>query len=244
MSSVRIASTVQWYCCPWGTEESRPIRGPKEIEAWRALATEDRLNLPADWTRLENNSNKGSDNKFVYKHSWAIYTPSRYYYKHKSDPNTEFWYPIPVCEGLQALPPRDPETLISCHTQRTWLYVANRVVDTYRPTYSLCDAEGAWVGVLQLPSELRSDLSNSSDRLFYELVEISRGYAYEGYTARGLDEWDILERPRLPKGEKYEFVNVLWVEWEEGIAYRKAYGRVMKSVWETQKLEWIDLVLG
>jgi hypothetical protein len=34
------------------------------------------------------------------------------------------------------------------------------------------------------------------------------------------------------------------VEWEEGIAYRKAYARVMKSAWEAQELEWIDLILG
>jgi hypothetical protein len=76
------------------------------------------------------------------------------------------------------------------------------------------------------------------------LVEISQGYAVEGHSASGIEEWEDSERPRLPDGEKYEFVNVLWVEWEDGIAYRKAYGRVMKSAWEAQNLESIDLVLG
>jgi hypothetical protein len=59
-----------------------------------------------------------------------------------------------------------------------------------------------------------------------------------------VNEMEHPDRPKLPIGEKYEFINVLWIEWEEGIAYRKAYGRVMKSAWEAQELEWIDLTLG
>jgi len=45
-------------------------------------------------------------------------------------------------------------------------------------------------------------------------------------------------------GSKYEFYHVLWVEWVEGIAYRKGLGRIMRSAWEEQELEWIDLILG
>jgi len=42
----------------------------------------------------------------------------------------------------------------------------------------------------------------------------------------------------------YEFFNVLWVEWKDGVAYRKALGRVFKEVWEAQALEEVGLVLG
>ncbi|KAH7068952.1 heterokaryon incompatibility protein-domain-containing protein [Paraphoma chrysanthemicola] len=41
-----------------------------------------------------------------------------------------------------------------------------------------------------------------------------------------------------------EVVNVLWVEWENGVAYRKAAGLVWKEHWELLELEDIDLVLG
>lgn len=77
-----------------------------------------------------------------------------------------------------------------------------------------------------------------------ELVAISAAYAYEGYGASVIDEWYAAERPKGSVLEKYEYYNVLWVEWKDGIAYRKALGRVMKSAWEAQELEWIDLVLG
>jgi hypothetical protein len=110
--------------------------------------------------------------------------------------------------------------------------------------YSLRDAEEAWIGVVQLHIELKRDMSDSSDRVFGEFVEISRGYVFEGGFPVHMGERYHPGRPKSPDGEKYEFVNVLWIEWEEGIAYRKAYGRVMKSAWETQELELIDLVLG
>jgi hypothetical protein len=42
---------------------------------------------------------------------------------------------------------------------------------------------------------------------------------------------------------RYEFYNVLRIEWENGIAYRRAFGRVLKDVWESQPLEWVDVNL-
>jgi hypothetical protein len=37
---------------------------------------------------------------------------------------------------------------------------------------------------------------------------------------------------------------VLWIEWEDGIAYRKGLGRVFKEAWDRMETEEIDLVLG
>ncbi len=42
----------------------------------------------------------------------------------------------------------------------------------------------------------------------------------------------------------YEWYNVLWVEWSEGIVCSNGVERVEKRVWETQELEWIELTLG
>jgi hypothetical protein len=142
--SVRIILSVQWYCRPWGAKESRLIQGPKEMQALRALAQEDQKNLPRGWMRFEYNSKY--DTRLGFKPSWESQTPPCYYYKHESIPTTEFWYPIPLCEGSQPPPPRHPERLINCHTQKTWLYVTNCVISRYRPAYSLCDAEGAGSG--------------------------------------------------------------------------------------------------
>ncbi|KAJ3578556.1 hypothetical protein NPX13_g2008 [Xylaria arbuscula] len=41
-----------------------------------------------------------------------------------------------------------------------------------------------------------------------------------------------------------EVYDVLWVEWFNGIAYRKGSGVVYKEIWETHDLEDVDLILG
>jgi hypothetical protein len=41
-----------------------------------------------------------------------------------------------------------------------------------------------------------------------------------------------------------EEVNVLWIEWEDGIAYRSAAGHIRKEYWEQLEREDIDLVIG
>lgn len=38
--------------------------------------------------------------------------------------------------------------------------------------------------------------------------------------------------------------NAIWIEWEDGIAYRKGVGRILKSAWEAEKSERINLILG
>ena len=43
-------------------------------------------------------------------------------------------------------------------------------------------------------------------------------------------EIDFLERPRSVGC--YSFYHVMWIEWQEEIAYRKGLGRVRKDVWE------------
>jgi hypothetical protein len=41
-----------------------------------------------------------------------------------------------------------------------------------------------------------------------------------------------------------DFITVLWVEWENGIAYRQACGRIKEEAWNVSEPEEFDLVLG
>jgi hypothetical protein len=43
---------------------------------------------------------------------------------------------------------------------------------------------------------------------------------------------------------RFEFYHVLWVEWIEGIAYRRGLDRILKEAWEREATEEIDLILG
>jgi Heterokaryon incompatibility protein (HET) len=41
-----------------------------------------------------------------------------------------------------------------------------------------------------------------------------------------------------------EMYNVLWIEWKDGIAYRKGIGWISKAAWSSKPTERIDLILG
>jgi hypothetical protein len=38
--------------------------------------------------------------------------------------------------------------------------------------------------------------------------------------------------------------NVLWIEWEDGVAYRKAVGTILRDAWDAADTEEVDIRLG
>lgn len=102
----------------------------------------------------------------------------------------------------------------------------------------LRDTAGTWAGLL-IPQDI-DDILNANEMSLdggnsLELVSISRGYYHNKATPASMAEWELEERPN--SSGLYEWYNVLWIGWEDGIAYRKGFGRVYKEVWEAQDLE-------
>ena len=79
-----------------------------------------------------------------------------------------------------------------------------------------------------------------------EVVAISQGYAlhpvFESWFGDGIDELALGELPKV--SDRYEFYNVLWIKWGNGVAYRHGIGRVLKSIWESRGLETVEVALG
>ena len=50
--------------------------------------------------------------------------------------------------------------------------------------------------------------------------------------------------PPISDKRLYEFYDALWVGYEDGVAYRKDIGRIIKEVWDRETLGWIDVTLG
>jgi hypothetical protein len=236
---------VKWHVRKWGNTEKTLVEDTGLIYEYRRKYSEANEAPPIVWKRFTNDLKSGNSEGFVKPPE--NFVPS-HLLKHELNPTTEFWYPIPLSDHLPALN-RMLDSLLLCRTQRTNRYLDGRIlIRTKGPVFSIRDREGGWVGALRLHEEhtLCQDTSqvgsDTSLGQLCELVAIFRGYAYEGSSGLGIAEWRHRERPKA--AEKYEFYNVLWVEWLNGIAYRKAIGRVMKSAWEAQDLEWVDLTLG
>jgi hypothetical protein len=179
-----------------------------------------------------------------------------YYYTHTGAPKTEFWYPIPLSNkaGEDMTPANKPNsdngpqqtTYLFASTHRLHLHVSSEPGSNYhaRGVRKLRTKSGLWAGILHVHNseDLGQFVQNEALGPQVELVAISRGTRINAVKGDNLHEHDDEERPK--DSELYEYYNVLWVEWREDVAYRRAGGRVLKNVWENEGPEVVELVLG
>ncbi|TGO54780.1 hypothetical protein BCON_0102g00370 [Botryotinia convoluta] len=109
----------------------------------------------------------------------------------------------------------------------------------------LQDPNGEVVGFLTLICERdRAHFTqNATPGALVELVAISQGW-FGVSTKSGEEEKEVKDwfPDHMTRQDCY---HVLWVEWENGIAYRRGNGCVVKEVWEREREEeLLDLVLG
>jgi hypothetical protein len=112
--------------------------------------------------------------------------------------------------------------------------------DDYSETVSYLQHIGS---LYQVSLTSKQDSSSLGEGI--ELIAISEGCAANRDLKNYYDS--VLEGnhpERTQTFPNYEFYNVLCIEWEDGIAYRKGVGRVDKVVWDRQDIEWVELMLG
>lgn len=183
--------------------------------------------------------------------SWQIATQPQpdvlplCFYKHESEPDSEFWFPPPMPGRNEPPTAHIVARYITCRTRRGWLISGEAIsvsIRPGRPILSLRDRQGNWAGLLILWEFM--DREEQGIKIELELVEIAQGRIANNASDRNveIEEWRLDERPKTEAF--YEYFYVLWIEWKEDVAYKKGLGRVHKNAWESQTLEWIDLVLG
>lgn len=209
--------------------------------------------LPRGWTRRIAPVESGEPIPGNLDYHAAPYGFGSHIYKHNWWPSKEFWHPIPLdsAPGVVTSTP-----FLFSKVDRAWLRMGTRPFarrerksslrsagawhyQTREKLISLKDASGRCAGLLRL-----NDTADKAPKQQYaELVAISRGKASRSRGSRSvLPEVSL---PVLPKrGESYEFYNVLWIKWDNGVASRQALGRVVRHVWERQPLERINLILN
>ncbi|KAF2107309.1 heterokaryon incompatibility protein-domain-containing protein [Lophiotrema nucula] len=142
-----------------------------------------------------------------------------------------------------------PAQLIGCRTERAWFHLGLAIGCSHDcETVRLVDSRNVCHGFIRFSSHApwrhaESMLGHSPTTLGCELVAISKGAAHDSVDeAWALEEWKYY-RPVDASGH-YRWYNVLWIEWKDGIAYRKALGRVFKLSWDDAPKEPIDVILG
>jgi hypothetical protein len=226
-----VAPLVQWSSHL--AKDTSPLAIPY-LNEWYKYKT--RLTkIPRGWTRYEDPQKTRSRQGF--------------YFKHDSVLNQDFLYPIPIFPDDEAPQVISWEKILSCDTQKArfcsgpvvpqepYLWMSGATCEWYdfvqikNLRVPLFDPAGKKAGFLKLHDA--APVASARARNVYELVAISQGHSFA-------TEFDRNYSYTIPS----EYYNVLWVEWTDGIAYRKGLGRVFKEVWHEQDLEDIHLILG
>lgn len=164
------------------------------------------------------------------------------YYLNQSVPSIRLRLPIPLSNHDNASMPDNESRFLFFKAQHAWLLTRPDIrIHILPPKYvKLYDPSGNWAGSLILHTLQTDPLP---PRESCELLPLSLATVDTDSAAPpGVDTVLLPKRNRDCKACKFYFV--MWIEWGDGIAYRKAVGKVDKDIWDQQNPTTIDVVLG
>jgi hypothetical protein len=250
---------TEWYTS--GAPEGRPRR--KICPTWyeeRERAKDARQPLADDWTRHEATAGLTHPTQRLFPDGCGSHV-----YEHRNTQVREaiqYWYyPFRVASIEPSTPFFNPPqmrylfcktcktTVLACGSQRlntvkTSVEV-NLQKDIGRPVIGTMRMNN-WerFGQRFVPKKYRWSMAVDPNRnpetlgtCPIEVVAINRVVESSNRVKEAVGQGD-------PLITRNEYVTVLWVEWEGGVAYRQACGRIEREAWENLELEEIDLVLG
>ena len=239
----KLKSTVDWFC---GEDRQRI-----EVSShrYRDCLTDKSLALPSGWSRKPAAAVNTCD-KGIVAQNGNIELAEHDQFVHTSFPGINFNYPIPLPNGDQQKSAHTLRQLLFGRTSRGFFEEDTQEPiprdSKYRIFIPLKDNHGEWAGFIQLHDRalvgFDGRLLDNSSKL--ELVSISTGTAMSSSDLIIKEPWRLGLEGKGGEDLLHDYYNVLFIEWNENIAYRKGLGRICKDIWEHQATEWIDLTLG
>lgn len=255
---------LEWHSRPPGQSKESLIPGQNKAHTYKQRFMGKKDGLPHGWKyKREPFWSDSAYDKWERDRpevdTWNPETP--YYYSHEAAPGVKFWHPVPISQN----PPSDANgpiggRLLYAKTQRGCFWLANAkdhpasFQSLYREpparTRACVHLFGAEVEVDTIITNAKGDLVGDliiNERMDCQVVKdykCQRDEAGCPCELVAISKGNNLRHPVEPPREKYTFYNVLWIKWEDGIAYRRGVGRVKRQTWESMELEDIDLVLG
>ena len=211
----KLRRTVKWS---YGVEDgSKPVRSiDVSSHRYKHLLENREEPLPSCWSVL----GRGVE---------AVYC-------HQKFPHVLMKYPIPISSSLAPMWKPEDGCLLFGQTR-------SGVFSALKPpslgSWTEIGIDGRLLGYLLVDEYADIEMCDLN------LVEVSAGSAWQTpVPGQPFNSVAMIGRTLDPERfQKYHFYNVLWVEWRDGIAFRKGIGHVEREAWE-QSTEWIDLVLG
>ena len=180
------------------------------------------------------------------------------YYTHQAAPGHKFYYPIPTTYDWENVPAEIWGPVLQLTTLQVFLHIGRPLCfpDSEEEEdeddgsdrfgmFSLVDSHNEWVGVLHVNLEPTDDSRILGERC--ELIMLS-----SSLTRNDLSDESSTLKSDLPElasdvggniSKWYEFINVMWIEWKENIAYRKGIGRVLHKVFDDDEFSSYSRVI-
>ncbi|KAH8883526.1 hypothetical protein GQ53DRAFT_752985, partial [Thozetella sp. PMI_491] len=265
-----IIPIVEWYASDSPSPDAPQRR--LETRLWDDLKQRfqhsSRESVPAGWTR-EQNPWMADIPRPRSRNAGASGFDETLVYKHKSGPDMDFVYPIPIRMPGSANPRMTVERFLKGKVERVFVYIRFRDYMSYyhNQPYTVWSENGRHVGSLQ------ATRYNDLTRLFN--ISIQPQFTAPRLSMMGqqnnsdhppldtqvkielvaLSKASLVWKSDLPSikpdgvtpynGNDYEaYYNVMWIEWADGVACRKGIGHVTEAYWDELIPETIDLVLG
>ena len=174
-------------------------------------------------------------------------------FTHPKAPSQRFNYQLPIADDLVQHSQINHGTgYLTFRTKVCRFTFRKEVFNSPYLQGSMYTADETWVGIMH---DILTPVSHGDlEPLACEVVCLSSGFVninrdrlianYElEWVEDALPEVKIFSRIR-DTADVYHFYNVMWLAWEDGIAYRRGLGRVWKPMWGKQRLKEMDVVLG
>lgn len=251
-SREQTSAVTTWYT----TNDTSGVAEKRRIEAawstWRDLYKNPASELPPGWKKRRRRPSEGFTN------IWPPDGYGKYVYSHESCDGADFWFPVPLSDP-DPQPHSTPQTaFLFASVETARLSVSGPNYPQRRSLYTdaaqsflvtLVNSENEWAGALRLHSRdyfSKDGLDPSKSPIEVQLIAISQGSIPNGLTDMGgtSEIGEYMEKDRPKDGDSYEYYNVMWISWRDGIAYREAVGRVHKRMWSSLNPSTIDVVLG
>jgi hypothetical protein len=170
-------------------------------------------------------------------------------------PSKMLSYPVPLVDGPEDVALHTEASyasIVECHTQKAWFSVEKTSLTEFRFCLAIIDTAGSRIGQLEIWSESRDDVIGKR----IELIRISALVVEPRGTSLRSGLWHYLHNqcPRhcssdmsvceLKEYWRMKVYNVLWVHFEDGVAYRQGVGTVLQDAWDAAETEEVDIRLG
>lgn len=159
-----------------------------------------------------------------------------------SSPGMRFalYQPVPLSQGPPVSSGECWDPLLFGRVALAKFALGEPLCQSYPLRLNMYDTKRQWAGVMIPSCSNMQEIGRDTECSVIAVCRAKR--ARDESSSQYFEEMGT--RSEIATENPYEFIQVLWVEYEAEIAFRRGTGRVRANIWGEQIVQEIDIVLG